>query len=58
MIAFTDSAWTDGEERTYLMWDYIEVWGLYLTLRMEQGENTQAYGKGQIIRKLFTVYVI
>ena len=40
MIVFTDDAGTDGEERTYLKWDYIEVPGRYFTLRMEKGENT------------------
>ena len=25
----TDDAWPDGEERTYLMWDCIEVPGLF-----------------------------
>ena len=39
MVVFTDGTWTDGEERTYLMWDYIEVPGRYLTLRIEEGEN-------------------
>jgi len=33
MVVFTDDAWTDEEERTYLVWDYIEVSGLYLSLR-------------------------
>ena len=33
MVVCTDDAWPDGEERTYLMWDYIEVPGLYLTLK-------------------------
>ena len=41
LIVFTDDAWTDKEEekRTYLMWDYIEEPGLYLTSRMEEGEK-------------------
>ena len=33
MVVFTDDSWPDGEERSHLMWDYIEVPGLYLTLR-------------------------
>ena len=33
MIVFTDDAWPDGEERIYLVWDHIEVSGLYLNLR-------------------------
>ena len=33
MVVFIDDAWPDGEERTYLMWDYIELLGLYFTLR-------------------------
>ena len=33
MVVFTDAAWPDGEERTYLMWDYVEESGLYLSLR-------------------------
>ena len=36
MVVFTDYAWSDGEERTFLVWDYIEV-----PLRMEKGENTE-----------------
>ena len=38
MVVFTDDAWPDGEERSHLMWDYIEVPGL-LDLE-EEGENT------------------
>ena len=34
---FPEDAWPDGEERTYLMWDCIEVPGLYLSLRMKDG---------------------
>ena len=41
MVVFTDDSWPDGEERTYLAWDYIEVLVLYWTLRMEEGENTE-----------------
>ena len=33
MVVFTDGTWPDGEERTYLMWDYIDVHVRYLTLR-------------------------
>ena len=33
MVVFTDDAWPDGEERTYMTWDCIEVPGLYFTLR-------------------------
>jgi len=36
MVVFTDDAWPDGEERTYLAWDYIEV-----PLRKEEGENPE-----------------
>jgi hypothetical protein len=25
MVVFTDDAWPNGEERTYLTWDNIEV---------------------------------
>jgi len=33
MVVFTDDAWIDGEGRAFLAWDYIEVPGLYLSLR-------------------------
>jgi hypothetical protein len=36
MVGFTDDAWPDGEERTYLTWDYIQVPGKNLTLKMEK----------------------
>ena len=36
MVVFTDDAWPDGEKKTYLVWDYIEV-----PLRMEEGENAE-----------------
>ena len=41
MVLFADDAGSDGEQRTYLVWDYIEV-----PLRMEGGENTEFMEKG------------
>ena len=38
MFLFTDDAWPDGKERTFLMWNYIEVPRKILDL--EEGENT------------------
>ena len=49
MVLFTDDAWPDGEERTYLTWDYVEVPGLYLTLRIEEGENTEFVEKCRLL---------
>jgi len=37
MVVFTDDAWIDGEERAYLVWDYIEVPGLYSSFRIGEG---------------------
>ena len=51
MVVFTDDSWPDGEERSDLMWDYIEVPGLYLTLQMGEGENTE-YMEKDMIRKM------
>ena len=35
VAVFTDDAWPDGEERIYLMWDCIEVPGLFHELEDE-----------------------
>jgi hypothetical protein len=44
-FSLSDDAWTDGEERTYLIWNYIEVPRKILDL--EEGENTEFMEKNR-----------
>jgi hypothetical protein len=39
IFLFTDDAWPDGEEFTYLIWNYIEV--PRKILDVEEGQNTE-----------------
>ena len=54
-MCFTVDAGSEGEQRTYLMWDYTEEPRRCLTLTGE-GKNLWFYGERQKIRKMLTTY--